>query len=167
MSQIHVASRGLLLLSGVLSNLLDLLKLNLTMLRGLLKLRVNFVLELLRRALADVSLLFGDLLDLGDVLAKLVASFLSSLATLLLSLVDVLLDLLAKEKIRLIDALLAMHCGLAAFFLDTGRDGTAPVHEDIPALLFSALELVGDVSLTNLRGRGLRVGLESFLDLWD
>lgn len=99
MSQIHVASRRLLLLAGVLSNLLDFLKLTFTMLRGLLKLRVDLVLELLRRALADVSLLLGDLLDLGDVLAKLVASFLSSLATLLLSLVDVLLDLLAKEKI--------------------------------------------------------------------
>jgi hypothetical protein len=95
MSEVHVASGGFLFLSGVLRDRLDFLKLALAVKSGFLKLRVNLVLELLSGALADVRLLLRDLLDLGDVLAELVAAFLSSLTTLLFSLSNFLLDLFA------------------------------------------------------------------------
>jgi len=123
------------------------------------------VLELLSRALADVRLLLRDLLDLGDVLAELVAAFLSSLTTLLLSLSNFLLDLFAKEQVGLVEGLLAVHGGLAAFLLDSGGDGTTTVHKDNLALLLCTLQLVDDVGLTQLRGGSH--SLETLFDLWD
>lgn len=118
---------------------------------GLLKFGSDLLLKLLRRALADMGLLLGDLLYLGDVLAELVAAFFSSLTTLLLSLSNFMLDFLAKEQIRLINALLAVHGSLAAFLLDTRRDWPTSVHEDDLTLLCSALKFVGDVGLADLR----------------
>jgi len=165
MREVHVASRGFLFLSGVLSDWLDFLKLSLTVKSGFLELRVDLVFELLSGALADVGLLFGDLLDLGDVLAEFIAALLSSLTALLLCLRDVSFDLLAEEEIWLVEGLLAVECGLAAFLLHAGGDRTAPVHKDDLALLFCALQLVGDVRLTQL-GRGGH-SLQTLLDLWD
>ena len=66
---------------------------------GFLELRVDLVFELLSGALADVGLLFCDLLDLRDVLAEFIAALLSSLTALLLCLRDVSFDLLAEEEI--------------------------------------------------------------------
>jgi len=166
MSEIHVSGGGFLLLGGVLSGALDLLELALAMLRGLLELQVDLLLELLRRGLAHVSLLFGDLVDLGNVLAELVAAFLSSLAPLLSRLGDVLLALLAEQQTRLVDGLLALQSGLAAFLLRPRRDGPAPHHKDIPPFLFGPLELLSDVRLADLRRAHLRVSLETLLDLW-
>ena len=94
-----------------------------------------------------MSLFLGDLLNLGDMLAEFITSFLSCLATLLRGLIDLLLALLAKEQIRLVNCLLALHSGLAAFLLGSWRNGATSHHKDIPALFFSALELVGDVGL--------------------
>jgi hypothetical protein len=86
-----------------------------------------------------VSLFLGDLLNLGDVLTEFITAFLSRLATLLRCLIDILLGLLAKEQIRLVNGLLALHSGLVAFLLGSWGNGPAPHHKDIPTLFFSAL----------------------------
>ena len=99
MSEVHVASGGFLFLSGVLRDRLDFLELSLAVKSGFLKFRVDLVLELLGRALADVGLLLRDLLDLGDVLAERVAALLGRLTALLFSLGDVGFDLLAEKEI--------------------------------------------------------------------
>jgi len=164
MSQIAIASWWLLLLSGVMSDALDLLELIVSHLGGLADLVIDLTLEFLGWGLADVRLLLSDSLDAGQVLTELELAFLSGLLALLVSEELLMLRLLKLLLSLLVDGTLSLKSKTTTLLSNTRRNRTNTVLENFEAFLSSTVELLLDVALSD--GWGLRICLEALLDLW-